>query len=1312
MDEKWDFNVPLQKEDLQKEAKSQYHVEVVFDLQKSLKKAKALKNDVASQGCISILEHFDVLYSVFCHSDVNFVQLQEVYDLTICRYLLELKGYVQESLVLEDPASKQQSLNAIKMILYVFSLFVKTYEDKLAQNADNFISEPKIARKKGKGKVRPEELWDWTEYKMKAFRLVLDVLSFNISSLWPNLVADEPFVNMLANCCYKCFENPDIIQAKNKSLKDTISQVMAILVSQYNHGMTFISRAVELVKKNENTVPAISNSVMIIVREHKCTSVLPRLLSEFNDILQVEDITGLSKSVSIFITDIAETYPELLHPCVPILTKNLIVEPYAVRNATLIAFCEVLLKCLVGELREEDLRLRQKLLKYLHNHLRDQNAYVRSKVLQLWAKLAGAHAIPKYIISDVTKTAMNRINDKSAFVVKSAVQFFCVLLKQNPFAGKLKISQLEQELFQAKAALHVIDSKRTLSREETWRKAEPEIIVTISKRLDEEGDVETTEDITPTQSINVQDVMTIIAKLVQEGHYSEAYTCLRQSEVQFPNAKEIRCNMDDNGKAEYYKNVLKKVFMKAPDGSEQILVEFDCFTEEYEKQKKIVEYAEEATAFAKLMCSVCEEVGKVMKGKSLLEVLEAIDFFTTAYQFGLPNARPVIREILGYVKCKQPGVKEAVVAAYKTLYLNTAQPTPRGRALQVAQRLIKLLKDLDYEQKMALEDLVQEWVANKELDNEFIHVLWEKYSKKQTQTTEEESVAALILLNMIAGSNPALVSSNLSVFLDIGLSNSSSNMCVTETCKALMKLGGTKQDGKFVRCPSDDPMFEKSVFILVDRFSKPNQEGFLQMALTIIKMIFKLSSYPEKIADKLLMDCYNTLCQNSEESSGAIRNSSQRSQNSISTEVSVKEMALARLFHIYGEIIFRKWVYFDHDVINSLKKPESELGKKKMVTEDDDEEMDEFESDNREAEDDAVINAVSEICEKLVLDDDTITSHIRDMVVNCCRGVMEPVSVSLQTAAATCLAKLMMVSHEFCENNIQLYVTLMEKSKEETVRSNLVFGVGDLLCRFPNIVEPWTSHIYARLKDESPLVRKNTVVVLCHLITREMIKVRGQIAEVCLCLEDPEPDIRAQVQSLLVDLSQKGNTLYNIIVDIISRLSNPDRPDLVSSEVFNRIMKFTLGLIGKERQNELLVEKICVRLKEATLERQWQDLAFCLSQLSYNEKSLRKLFEALSTLNERLLCSEVQSAITGIIGVAMKSINKPQLREIAQECQAKLDELLSVKKDNSAADTTQVPPPSSDPVEDKEMEEVFSTPRKPPPARSGRSTSTRLRKRK
>ena len=39
------------------------------------------------------------------------------------------------------------------------------------------------------------------------------------------------------------------------------------------------------------------------------------------------------------------------------------------------------------------------------------------------------------------------------------------------------------------------------------------------------------------------------------------------------------------------------------------------------------------------------------------------------------------------------------------------------------------------------------------------------------------------------------------------------------------------------------------------------------------------------------------------------------------------------------------------------------------------------------------------------------------------------------------------------------------RAVEAPVRSNLVIAVGDLAFRFPNILEPWTPHIYRQLSD-------------------------------------------------------------------------------------------------------------------------------------------------------------------------------------------------------------------------------------------------------
>lgn len=39
---------------------------------------------------------------------------------------------------------------------------------------------------------------------------------------------------------------------------------------------------------------------------------------------------------------------------------------------------------------------------------------------------------------------------------------------------------------------------------------------------------------------------------------------------------------------------------------------------------------------------------------------------------------------------------------------------------------------------------------------------------------------------------------------------------------------------------------------------------------------------------------------------------------------------------------------------------------------------------------------------------------------------------------------------------------MLEKSSLPTVRSNLMVATGDLAIRFPNLVDPWTPHLYAR----------------------------------------------------------------------------------------------------------------------------------------------------------------------------------------------------------------------------------------------------------
>ena len=72
-----------------------------------------------------------------------------------------------------------------------------------------------------------------------------------------------------------------------------------------------------------------------------------------------------------------------------------------------------------------------------------------------------------------------------------------------------------------------------------------------------------------------------------------------------------------------------------------------------------------------------------------------------------------------------------------------------------------------------------------------------------------------------------------------------------------------------------------------------------------------------------------------------------------------------------------------------------------------------------------------------------------------------------------------------------------------------------LLVSFPSVF------FYNRLRDDCVLVRKNTMMVLTHLILNDMVKVRGQISSMALCLKDEDSSIMDMAHMFFYELSLK-----------------------------------------------------------------------------------------------------------------------------------------------------------------------------------------------
>lgn len=84
---------------------------------------------------------------------------------------------------------------------------------------------------------------------------------------------------------------------------------------------------------------------------------------------------------------------------------------------------------------------------------------------------------------------------------------------------------------------------------------------------------------------------------------------------------------------------------------------------------------------------------------------------------------------------------------------------------------------------------------------------------------------------------------------------------------------------------------------------------------------------------------------------------------------------------------------------------------------------------------------------------------------------------------------------------------------------------------FSSIFDDNSSELYKGLSDTSLIVKKNTLMVLTHLILNGMIKVKGQLGEMAKCLEDQDPKISDLAKLFFTELSTKDNAIYNNLPD-------------------------------------------------------------------------------------------------------------------------------------------------------------------------------------
>ena len=665
--------------------------------------------------------------------------------------------------------------------------------------------------------------------------------------------------------------------------------------------------------------------------------------------------------------------------------------------------------------------------------------------------------------------------------------------------------------------------------------------------------------------------------------------------------------------------------------------------------------------------SVLEDATSALEGMLLSantsDVTEALRFFVQARHFSLPCAVTGMKRALALMWSSESAIRDEVLKAFVDVFI--AQPGSEGKEFlsdkDIAKNLLVLAGQATVSELASIEEAIGCLVRDERIPADVFLVLWSIASKGSADARR----VALHLIAMGAAADQSLVDSKsrLKLLYD---------SCFSEFMKekndwALAAAGSTvlQRLGRASVDPTDakylvlERIIEELCILVCGENciddSEEDTRSWFSASENAVKALFVISPQPEASCAEIIRSM----------------------QGKIFGNQSCNTLRLARFFHVLGQIALHLLVYTE-SLASGVRRANAKKSLHKQ------EEADRAKAQSQGSGADAVGDAmeaelgmaaeleaererpITDISENEILGRGLISAFgpLLARVVGNEGGKFN--SEILRQASTLALCKFMCVSSTFCEQHLPLLFKALSDAPagDITMRANTIVALGDLAFRFPNEVEPYTPRIYACLRDPSTKVRRHTMMVLTHLILNDMVKVKGNVCEIALCLRDEDSRIRDTARLLFHELSKRSNNpVYNLLPDIVSQLSQ--RPN--AREDFRPIMSFLLSYIKKERQNEMLTEKLLQRFEKCTTISQKADLAYCLTLLKVSEKSIKFIVEGFKAYKDALYDDDVRKSFSSIVSKAKKNL-KPELRQFVEEWEEKLSEMAAAGAENEEED--------------------------------------------
>lgn len=1027
----------------------------------------------------------------------------------------------------EGETETAQHKNTLEAFAFLLQWTISAVEAKAAERP---VPSTAARGKNGKGTksktAQKDGVWDSATQLQMAMDTMSKVMKLKLGKIFVTTSERDTFIGLFTRPVYLLLE--DETRIKSIAMRMHIFRVLCIAIKHHGHTHAAQTSIIQNLTYFEHLAEPMAEFLNILAEQYDYPQLAEEVMKELSNKEFSDNDTKGPRSVSVFVTKFSELAPRVVQKQVTLLAKLLESENYTLRCA-IIEVCGNLITMLSkleeGERGENHKGQINAFFDVLEERFMDTNPYCRCRAIQVLTRLCDLEAKYPKRRQKVAELATQSLEDKSSNVRRNAIKLLAKLIATHPFAvmhgGLLSFTEWNDRLEACENEINVL------------------------KPVSQEG---------------------------EDGNDKTVDTALLDDATHV--AEEDQQSMTEQQQI--------AAFQKAQEDA--------AVADALNKLQLTRRYYIEALRFIETLHDAAHQTTQLLASKNKSEIIEAMDFFVIADAYAIEMAKPGIRRMLRLIWTKGnsdegKGVQAHLVECYRGLFFQApGNFSANDAANYVARNMISLTFGSTPAELTSLEQLLATMMKEKAVNALVIDKLWQVYGVQRREISKQQRRGAIIVLGMLALAEPDIVVREMETCMRIGLGSYGRKdlMLARYTCVALMRMTNLKPaKGEQVK-PTARLSNDHAVLVGLESLMEVATESkeWYCLAEQVIGAIYALSKHPDVLCSRFIRRKTQSVfaagagLTTPADADGDVdmhqAGAGEQTESKTSSAV-----ALSQLLFAVGHIALKQIVHLElveqdfkrrkaekerTDQASGKRSVNSKASTSKKNTNQDTSQVDELDLMAGTTEDDFT-EAIAHIREReLLYGPESLLSHFGPLVTEICANNTTYASAELQAQASLCMAKLMCVSSEYCETNLSLLITILERSPSSITRSNLVVALGDMAVCFNHLIDENTDFLYRRLSDRSLQVKRTCLMTLTFLILAGQVKVKGQLGEMAKCVEDEDERVRDMSRMFFAELAGKDNAVYNHFVDMFSLLSADAELD---EERFRRVIKFLASFIEK-----------------------------------------------------------------------------------------------------------------------------------------------------